>query len=142
MLPVPRAKVASTMPNSVTDDWAEAVPAAARTARAINDFFMQVSPRLNIGLRCEGVTKCRHFCAPAGSPGQPPFGKLSLLHQSGLSFAKYLAFPRRFRCTRTTEAISPVEPTQHCLLLFRMAKMRLADARHRRAGGKRFPNVN
>src|SRR5512140_3921496 len=97
--------VASTMPNSVTDDWAEARPANdASAARAIRDFFMQVSPRLNIGLRCEGLTKCRHFCAPAGSPGQPPFGKLTLLHQSGLSFAKYLAFQRGFRCTRTTQA--------------------------------------
>src|SRR6185369_4942789 len=110
------------IPNSVTEDWAEATPAVASTARAIRVFFMQVSPRLNIGLRYEGVAKYRRFCAPAGSPGQPPFGKLSLLHQSSLSFAKYLAFPRRFRCTRTTHPIGPVEAAQHSLLFFRIAK--------------------
>ena len=48
-VPRPNCRVASTMPKIVTEDWAEAAPAAARTARAIKDFFMQVSPRLNIG---------------------------------------------------------------------------------------------
>src|SRR6266498_2146842 len=60
----------------------------ASAARAIRDFFMQVSPRLNRGLRCEGVTKCRHSCAPAGSPGQPPFGKVGGIAPEGLFFRK------------------------------------------------------
>src|SRR4051812_15506122 len=46
----------STTPNSVTDDWAKAALVAASAAKAIRVFFMQVSPRLNIGLRCSGVT--------------------------------------------------------------------------------------
>ena len=77
-------------------------------------FHLQVSPRLNIGLRCEGVTECRHFRAPAGSPGQPPFGKLWLLHQSGLSFAKYLAPANaRFVARRQHSTAGSVESAQH-----------------------------
>src|SRR5215218_2633610 len=90
------------MPNRVTDDWAEAAPAAAITASAIRDFFMQVSPRLNIGLRLRMGCECRHVRAPTGSPGQPPFGKLSLLHQTAFSCAKHLARPTCFRCAPAT----------------------------------------
>src|SRR3954453_5795933 len=40
------------MPNSVTDDWAEAAPAAASAASAIKVFFMQVVPGMgNSGVR-------------------------------------------------------------------------------------------
>src|SRR5262245_37724452 len=99
---------ASTIPNSVTDDWAEAAPAAAITASAIRDFFMQVSPRLNIGLRCAWVFECRHARVPTGSPGQPPFGKLLLFDQRLLARAKDLARKEAIRCGRTT---SPARPS-------------------------------
>src|SRR3954464_4428636 len=68
----------------------------------MRDFFMQVSPRLNIGLRCDWEIECRHVRAPTGSPGQPPFGRLLLLHQTAPPIAKVLAGTEPFRCTRTT----------------------------------------
>src|SRR3954463_15736321 len=98
---------ASTIPNRVTDDWAEAAPAAAITASAIRDFFMQVSPRLNIGLRCVWVFECRHARVPTGSPGQPPFGKLLLFHQTAFPRAKVLAGKATNRCGRTTRPPKP-----------------------------------
>src|SRR5690348_11587388 len=116
------ASVASTTPNSVTEDWAEAAPAAARTAKGIRDFFMQVSPRLNIGLRCEGVTKCRQFMLPPDPRANLLLGRLEVLHQRGLAFAKYLASGTGFRCTRTTETNGSVEGAQQGLFFFRMAK--------------------
>src|SRR5215213_8752456 len=68
--------VASTIPNRVTDDWAEAAPAAAITANAMRDFFMQVSPRLNIGLRCEWEIGMQARSCSHRIPGPTSFWKV------------------------------------------------------------------
>src|SRR6185436_9771628 len=103
--------VASTIPNSVTEDWAEAAPAAARTAKAIRDFFIASFSKVKHGapVQVEARPVLRQQVQATSalhpdSPGQPPFGKLSLFHQRDFSGAKDLARRLVFRCTRTTFA--------------------------------------
>jgi hypothetical protein len=72
----------------VTEDCANAPVAAARAANATRDFFIEISPRLNIGLRYDKLlaVTCFTFCR---SPGPTPvFGKLYLLNQTQRGGAK------------------------------------------------------